>query len=56
MNDTLGHAVGDDVLLTVAKRLRHFFRESEDVIARYGGDEFIVFLKRYFFSKDLKKN
>lgn len=45
VNDTLGHAVGDDVLLTVAKRLRNFFRESEDVIARYGGDEFVVFMK-----------
>ena len=55
VNDTLGHAVGDDVLLTVAKRLRHFFRESEDVIARYGGDEFIVFLKDISSQKDLKK-
>ena len=36
-------------------RLRHFFRESEDVIARYGGDEFIVFLKDISSQKDLKK-
>ncbi len=45
VNDTLGHAIGDDVLMTVAKRLCHSFREKEDVIARYGGDEFVVFVK-----------
>lgn len=55
VNDTLGHAVGDDVLLTVAKRLRYFFRESEDIIARYGGDEFIVFLKDVSSEKELRK-
>ncbi len=55
VNDTLGHAIGDDVLLTVAKRLKGFFRESEDVIARYGGDEFIVFLKNVCTEQDLKK-
>lgn len=55
VNDTLGHAIGDDVLLTVAKRLKGFFRESEDVIARYGGDEFIVFLKNVCTEQDLRK-
>lgn len=55
VNDTLGHAVGDDVLLTVAKRLRYFFKESEDVIARYGGDEFIVFLKDVSSQQELRK-
>ncbi len=55
VNDTLGHAIGDDVLLTVAKRLRNFFRESEDVIARYGGDEFLVFLKNVSSQEELRK-
>ncbi len=55
VNDTLGHAIGDDVLLTVAKRLRNFFRESEDVIARYGGDEFVVFMKNVSSEKILTK-
>jgi diguanylate cyclase (GGDEF)-like protein len=42
-NDTLGHAQGDAVLKEVADRLRTVFRQ-EDLIARYGGDEFIAAL------------
>jgi diguanylate cyclase (GGDEF)-like protein/PAS domain S-box-containing protein len=41
INDTHGHAVGDDALVEVAEVLRETFRES-DVIARLGGDEFVV--------------
>lgn len=40
-NDTYGHAVGDRVLLEVADLLRSSTR-SQDVVIRYGGDEFIV--------------
>ena len=42
VNDTLGHIVGDDVLRIIAKRLQRAFRQT-DIIARYGGDEFVIF-------------
>jgi len=41
INDTHGHAVGDDVLVAVAERLRAQVR-STDLVARLGGDEFVV--------------
>jgi diguanylate cyclase (GGDEF)-like protein len=41
INDTLGHLVGDDLLKTVAGRLRSCVREI-DVVARLGGDEFAI--------------
>jgi diguanylate cyclase (GGDEF)-like protein/PAS domain S-box-containing protein len=44
INDSLGHAVGDQLLLEFAKRLQNTVR-GEDKIARFGGDEFVVLME-----------
>jgi diguanylate cyclase (GGDEF)-like protein/PAS domain S-box-containing protein len=43
INDTLGHRIGDQLLIEVAKRLKSAVRD-EDTISRQGGDEFILVL------------
>lgn len=43
INDTLGHTLGDQLLMEVAKRIKATLRE-EDTVSRQGGDEFILIL------------
>ncbi|SMF61108.1 two-component system, cell cycle response regulator [Alteromonadaceae bacterium Bs31] len=43
VNDTWGHDKGDEVLKSVAQLLKNAFR-AEDIVARFGGEEFVVFL------------
>ena len=44
INDSLGHDIGDEVLIESSKRLLHTIRE-QDTLARLGGDEFTIILK-----------
>lgn len=44
INDTLGHGVGDSLLIQFAKRMKENIRQ-EDIIGRIGGDEFLILLK-----------
>ncbi|MDR2164280.1 MAG: EAL domain-containing protein [Zoogloeaceae bacterium] len=43
VNDTLGHLIGDTLLQILAQNITHCLRES-DVLARFGGDEFVILL------------
>ncbi len=44
INDSLGHVTGDELLVAIAARMRSVVR-SHDLIARFGGDEFVVLLQ-----------
>ncbi|MGD7034710.1 putative bifunctional diguanylate cyclase/phosphodiesterase [Methylotuvimicrobium buryatense] len=53
INDTLGHPIGDELLVAVAERLRRCARET-DTIARLGGDEFAVVLSSMTHEEDVE--
>jgi diguanylate cyclase (GGDEF)-like protein len=54
VNDTYGHAIGDALLVAVARRVEHRLRDS-DTLARIGGDEFVVLLPRCAGPDDARK-
>lgn len=52
INDHLGHAIGDQVLQTIARQLSSITREV-DTVARLGGDEFVILLEHFEQTKDI---
>ncbi|MGC7839918.1 diguanylate cyclase domain-containing protein [Pseudomonas wayambapalatensis] len=54
INDSLGHAVGDEVLINIASRVRAQLREH-DLVARLGGDEFAVLLTPLHSREDAQR-
>lgn len=51
INDTLGHMVGDQILIQVSHRLRRCIRET-DLLARLGGDEFTILMEDLRYPMD----
>jgi len=54
VNDTMGHAAGDEVLVRVAERLRQCIR-ADDLVARIGGDEFVMVISRLRDQDDIRQ-
>jgi len=53
INDSYGHDIGDQVIRTLASRLKKVI-DSEHKLARLGGDEFTVLVEKYKYDKDLE--
>lgn len=54
INDNLGHAIGDEVLKIAAQRLSNVI-SNKDNIARWGGDEFVIFLTNVETQKEIEE-
>ena len=53
INDSFGHDIGDKVIKITADRIRRCIRKN-DILARFGGDEFVVLIDEYCDKNDLK--
>lgn len=54
INDTLGHTVGDQLLVEVSKRIKGLIK-NKDTLARYGGDEFVITLTNIVHPREAAK-
>ncbi len=45
VNDNFGHLFGDDVLILVARKMQQIIRGEQDLLYRYGGEEFVIILQ-----------
>ena len=53
VNDSLGHRIGDEFLVAVSKRFRKTVR-LVDVVARFGGDEFVILVREFSTTAELE--
>lgn len=54
VNDTLGHTIGDNLLLKVSERLKGLYNNNANLF-RIGGDEFIILISHYTSREDIEK-
>lgn len=54
INDTLGHDIGDRMLITIANRVKNIVSDN-DILARFGGDEFIVVMSNIKSRDDVSR-
>ena len=52
INDSLGHNIGDEILIATAKRIQSSIKEG-DTVSRFGGDEFVILLTEMTSLKDI---